>query len=56
MKTRAFIDFAIGRMRANLQALGTAAQDSEQKSDVSGADLLPAVPVQRRLRGSRACR
>jgi len=33
MKTRAFIDFAVGRMRANLQALGTASRDNKQKPE-----------------------
>lgn len=47
MKTRAFIDFAVGRMRANLQALETASRDSEQKPQAPDAKLLPAAPVQR---------
>lgn len=50
MKTRAFIDFAVGRMRANLQALETALQNSEQKPLAPDANLLPAAPVQRRRR------
>lgn len=51
MKTRAFIDFAVGRMRANLLALGTASRNSEKKLEAPDANLLPAVPVQRRRRG-----
>mgnify|MGYP001442286061 CR=1 FL=1 len=48
MKTRAFIDFAVGRMRASLQAIGSASRDSEKMSAVPDATRLPAAPVQRR--------
>lgn len=41
MKTRAFIDFAAGRLRERISALG----DTE-----AGASLLPSTPVQRRRR------
>jgi DNA-binding transcriptional LysR family regulator len=50
MKTRAFIDFAVGRMRANLQALGTASRNVEQKPESPDANLLPTASVQRRRR------
>lgn len=49
MKTRAFIDFAVDRMRASLEALGTASRD-RAKPGAPEADLLPAAPVQRRRR------
>jgi len=50
MKTRAFIDFAVGQLRTNLQALGTAARNVDQKRDAPDVTLLPTAPVQRRRR------
>lgn len=44
MKTRAFIDFAVGRMRANLQALGTPSW-AREKPEARDANPGPATPA-----------
>jgi len=46
MKTRAFIDFAVGRLRASLRALDTPSPASEPNPDAPDESLLPAAPVQ----------
>jgi DNA-binding transcriptional LysR family regulator len=50
MKTRAFIDFAVGRIRERLTALDTAALLTGDTSSARTSSLHPSVPVQRRRR------
>ena len=50
MKTRAFIDFAVGQIRGRLQALDTAAPPADGEATAAAALLLPATPGQRRRR------
>jgi DNA-binding transcriptional LysR family regulator len=48
MKTRAFIDFAVGRIRERLVALESAALLTSDASNASTSSLLPAAPGKRR--------
>jgi DNA-binding transcriptional LysR family regulator len=48
MKARAFIDFAVGRLRESLQAPGSTSPASAREPNAAIASLLPATPVQRR--------
>jgi DNA-binding transcriptional LysR family regulator len=50
MKTRAFIDFAAGRIRERLQALDDAAPRGDGQANRAAASLLPTAPVHRRRR------
>lgn len=47
MKTRAFIDFAVGRIRERLALLETAAPLTSETSSARTSSLVPATPVQR---------
>jgi DNA-binding transcriptional LysR family regulator len=50
MKTRAFIDFAVGRIRERLALLETAAPLTSDTSSARTSSLVPVTPVQRRHR------
>lgn len=50
MKTRAFIDFAVGRMRERMQAHDTKAARSDGDAKDAAVLRLPATPVRRRRR------
>lgn len=46
MKTRAFIDFAVARIRTRLESLGASAPLLDSASNATSASRLPANPVQ----------
>jgi DNA-binding transcriptional LysR family regulator len=53
MKTRAFIDFAVGQLRERLQALDATAPSGDGEGPGAAALLPPPTPVQRRRRRLR---
>jgi len=53
MKTRAFIDYAVGRLRDRLQGLGTALPTRAGSTGATAAVAMPEAPDRRRRQGEK---